>query len=179
LILIVAGILTFLVLIQVRPYMKERVLTFIQPEREVLGSGYHLNQSLIAVGSGGLFGRGVGQSIQKFNYLPEQISDSVFAVYAEELGFVGSIILLSLFFSIIMRGIFISKRVTDSFGKLLIIGIISTFFFQMALNISSSIGITPLTGIPLPLVSKGGTSLTFLMFELGVLLNISRHRVEI
>jgi len=179
LILIVLGILTFLVLIQVRPYMKERVLTFIQPEREVLGSGYHLNQSLIAVGSGGLFGRGVGQSIQKFNYLPEQISDSVFAVYAEELGFVGSIILLSLFFSIIMRGVFISKRVTDSLGKLLVIGIISTFFFQMALNISSAIGITPLTGIPLPLVSKGGTSLTFLMFELGVLLNISRHRVEI
>ncbi|MEA4910656.1 putative peptidoglycan glycosyltransferase FtsW [bioreactor metagenome] len=178
-ILIISGILLFLLLIQARPYMKERVLTFIEPNRESLGAGYHLNQSLIAIGSGGMFGRGVGQSIQKFNYLPEQISDSIFAVYAEELGFVGSVLFLALFFIIIMRGIFIARRVNDSFGKLLIIGIISTFFFQMSLNLGSAIGLAPLTGVPLPLVSKGGTSLIFLMFELGVLLNISRQKVSI
>lgn len=178
-ILIISGIVLFLVLIQARPYMKERVLTFIEPSRESLGAGYHLNQSLIAVGSGGVFGRGIGQSIQKFNYLPEQISDSIFAVYAEELGFVGAVVFLSLFLIIIMRGIFIAKRVNDSFGKLLIIGIIATFFFQAALNLGSTIGLAPLTGVPLPLVSKGGTSLIFLMFELGVLLNISRQKVSI
>lgn len=179
LILIITGVLAFIILIQARPYMKERVLTFIEPNRESLGAGYHLNQSLIAIGSGGMFGRGVGQSIQKFNYLPEQISDSIFAVYAEELGFIGSVLFLTLFLIIIMRGIFISRRVNDSFGKLLTIGIISTFFFQMALNIGSAVGLTPLTGVPLPLISKGGTSLIFLMFELGVLLNISKYKVII
>lgn len=179
LILIITGVLAFIILIQARPYMKERVLTFIEPNRESLGAGYHLNQSLIAIGSGGMFGRGVGQSIQKFNYLPEQISDSIFAVYAEELGFIGSVLFLTFFLIIIMRGIFISRRVNDSFGKLLTIGIISTFFFQMALNIGSAVGLTPLTGVPLPLISKGGTSLIFLMFELGVLLNISKYKVII
>lgn len=178
-ILVVSGILLFLILIQARPYMKERVLTFIEPDRESLGAGYHLNQSLIAIGSGGIFGRGIGQSIQKFNYLPEQISDSIFAVYAEELGFIGGVLLLALFLGIIMRAVFISKRVNDSFGKLLIIGIISTLFFQMALNLGSAIGLAPLTGVPLPLISKGGTSMIFLMFELGVLLNISRYRAII
>lgn len=179
LILAVLGIALFGILVQAKPYMKERILTFFEPQRESLGAGYHLNQSLIAVGSGGLTGRGVGQSIQKFNYLPEQISDSIFAVYAEELGFIGATLLLLLFLFIIMRGIFIARRVNDKFGKLLIIGIISTFFFQMTLNISSTIGLAPLTGVPLPLISKGGTSFVFLMFELGVLLNISKYKVSI
>lgn len=179
LIFLILGAICFTLLIQVKPYMKERILTFFEPQRETLGAGYHLKQSLIAVGSGGLAGRGVGQSIQKFNYLPEQISDSIFAVYAEELGFIGSILLLGLFLFIIMRGIFISKRINDKFGKLLIIGIISTFFFQMSLNLASAIGIAPLTGVPLPLISKGGTSFVFLMFELGVLLNISKYKVNI
>lgn len=179
LILVLTGLLLFFVLIEARPYMKERVLTFVNPERESLGAGYQLNQSLIAVGSGEMFGRGIGQSIQKFNYLPEQISDSIFAVYAEETGFVGSIILLIIFIFIIFRGIYIARRITDNFGKYLAIGIISIFFFQIVLNISSAIGLAPLTGVPLPLISKGGTSLVFLMFEFGVLLNISKYQASI
>jgi cell division protein FtsW len=178
-ILLISGILIFFLLINTRPYMKERVLTFIEPNRELLGAGYQLNQSLIAVGSGQMFGRGIGQSIQKFNYLPEQISDSIFAVYAEEVGFVGSLILILLFIFIILRSINISRYTEDDYGKLLVIGIISIFFFQTILNISSAIGISPLTGVPLPLISKGGTSLVFLMFEFGVLLNISKYRMEV
>lgn len=178
-ILALTGILLFVVLIEARPYMKERILTFVDPGRELLGAGYQLNQSLIAVGSGNIFGRGIGQSIQKFNYLPEQISDSIFPVFAEETGFIGSLILLFIFIFIIMRGIHIAKYTTDEFGKLLAIGIISIFFFQTILNISSSIGIAPLTGVPLPFISKGGTSLVFLLFEFGILLNISKYRIRL
>jgi cell division protein FtsW len=126
-----------------------------------------------------MFGRGIGQSIQKFSYLPEQISDSIFPVYAEEMGFVGSIILLLLFLFITLRGINISKYTEDDYGKLLAIGLISIFFFQTILNIFSSIGVTPLTGVPLPLISKGGTSLVFIMFQFGVLLNISKYKMEV
>ena len=179
LILALTGILLFIILIEARPYMKERILTFVDPSRELLGAGYQLNQSLIAVGSGNMFGRGIGQSIQKFNYLPEQISDSIFPVYAEETGFIGSLLLLFVFIFIIIRGIHIAKYTTDEFGKLLAIGIISIFFFQTVLNISSSIGIAPLTGVPLPFISKGGTSLVFLLFEFGILLNISKYRIKI
>lgn len=175
----ISGILVFCLLITIRPYMKERILTFLEPDRELLGSGYQLNQSLIAVGSGQMTGRGIGQSIQKFNYLPEQISDSIFAVYAEEVGFVGSIILMLLFIFIILRSINISRYTEDDYGKLLAIGLTSIFFFQTFLNISSVIGIAPLTGVPLPLISKGGTSFVFLMFQFGVLLNISKYKMEV
>ena len=178
-ILSVSGILVFFLLITVRPYMKERVLTFLEPNREILGSGYQLNQSLIAIGSGQMFGRGIGQSIQKFNYLPEQISDSIFSVYAEEMGFVGSIILILLFIFITIKGINIAKYSEDNYGKLLAIGLIGIFFFQTILNIYSAIGVAPLTGVPLPLISKGGTSLVFLMFQFGVLLNISKYKMEV
>ncbi len=173
------GIFLFFILVEARPYMKERILTFINPSRELLGAGYQLNQSLIAVGSGQVFGRGVGQSIQKFNYLPEQISDSIFPVFAEETGFIGSTLLLLLFIFIMMRGIYIAKYTTDEFGKLLAVGIIAIFFFQTILNIASSIGIAPLTGVPLPFISKGGTSLVILMFEFGILLNISKYRIRL
>jgi len=169
-------LLSFFILIQIKPYMKERILTFIEPGRDLLGFSYQLNQSLIAVGSGGELGLGLGQSIQKFNYLPEQISDSIFAVYAEELGFVGSVFLIIIYFFIILRSIYILKKVDDDFGKLLGIGLISIFFIQTFLNLGSTIGLLPLTGVPLPLVSRGGTSLIFLMFELGILLNISKYR---
>lgn len=172
------GIILFFGLIEMRPYMKERILTFQDPERESLGAGYQLKQSLIAVGAGQVSGRGFGQSLQKFNHLPEQISDSIFAVYAEETGFIGSILLFIIFLLIILRGIHIAKYTQDKFGKYLAIGIISIFFFQMILNISSAIGIVPLTGVPLPLISKGGSSLVFLMFEFGILLNISKYKIQ-
>lgn len=179
LILGISGILAFVILITVRPYMRERVMTFLEPNREVLGSGYQLNQSLIAVGSGQMFGRGIGQSIQKFNYLPEQISDSIFPVFAEEMGFIGSVFLITLFIVIILRGINVSKYTEDNYGKLLAIGITGIFFFQIVLNISSAIGVAPLTGVPLPLISKGGTSLVFLMYLFGILLNISKYKLEV
>jgi len=177
--ILLSGVLIFFILIETRPYMKERVLTFIDPSREILGSGYQLNQSLIAVGSGKVFGRGIGQSIQKFNYLPEQISDSIFPIYAEETGIIGSLILISIYIFIILRGIHISNYTSDEFGKFLSIGIIGIFFFQIILNISSSIGIAPLTGVPLPFISKGGTSLVFMMFEFGILLNISKYKIKL
>lgn len=175
-ILILLGIISFVLLIEARPYMKDRIITFINPSHDILGSSYQLNQSLIAVGAGGVTGRGIGQSIQKFNYLPEQISDSIFAVYAEETGLIGSIILLGIYCFIVFRGIYIIKNLEDNYAILLSIGIISILFIQMFLNISSVIGIMPLTGVPLPLVSRGGTSLIFIMFELGILLNISKYK---
>ena len=168
--------LFFVILLEIRPYMKERILTFLDSDRDVLGSSYQITQSLIAVGAGQIYGRGIGQSIQKFNYLPEQISDSIFAVYAEEVGFIGSLFLIAIFTFIALRSIFLIKQITDPFGVFLGIGIISIFFFQFFLNIAATIGFLPLTGIPLPLVSRGGTSLVIVMFELGILLNISKYR---
>lgn len=172
--LFLCGIVGFMVLLLVRPYMLERVKTFFNNEHDPRGSSWQLNQSLIALGGGGLTGRGLGQSVQKFNYLPEPIGDSIFAVLGEELGFFGAMYLIVLYAIVSVRGYVIAKTAGDQFGRLLASGIVSIILIQATLNIGSMLGILPLTGVPLPLVSHGGTALMVALFELGVLLNISK-----
>lgn len=173
--LVAGGILGIMVLISLRPYMLERVKTFLDSGHDPRGSSWQLNQSLIALGGGGLVGRGLGQSVQKFNYLPEPIGDSVFAVLGEELGFIGVLVLITLYGIVGLRGFLISKGAGDQFGRLLAIGIVTILLTQATLNIGSMLGLLPLTGVPLPLVSHGGTALMVALFELGVLLNISKE----
>jgi cell division protein FtsW len=173
--LIISGLIGMVILVSFRPYMLERVKTFFDSTHDPRGSSWQLNQSLIALGSGGLMGRGLGQSVQKFNYLPEPIGDSVFAVLGEELGFLGVSFLVLLYGIVGVRGYVISKYARDQYGKLLAIGIVAIILAQASLNIGSMLGIMPLTGVPLPLVSHGGTALMVALFELGVLLNISKH----
>ena len=172
--LVLCGVVGFLLLLLVRPYMLERVKTFFNNTHDPRGSSWQLNQSLIALGGGGLTGRGLGQSVQKFNYLPEPIGDSIFAVLGEELGFLGSMYLILLYAIVSVRGYVIAKVAGDQFGRLLATGIVSIIFIQSTINIASMLGIFPLTGVPLPLVSHGGTALMAALFELGVLLNISK-----
>ncbi len=176
-VLILLCLVGFASLIAVRPYMIERVKTFFNSSHDVRGSSWQLNQSLIAVGSGGAFGRGLGQSVQKFNYLPEPIGDSIFAVLSEELGFLGVIIIVILYGIVGIRGLIISTFAEDQFGRLLAIGIVIIIISQAIINIGSMLGIMPLMGVPLPLVSHGGTALAAALFELGVLLNISKTSI--
>lgn len=157
-----------------RPYVMSRIDTFINPGQNSLTSGYQIEQSLIAVGSGGMTGRGFGQSIQKFNFLPEPIGDSIFAVASEEFGFVGSvgIVLLFIFFS--FRGLKIAGKVPDSYGRLMVTGIVIMIVSQAFVNIGAMVGVLPLSGIPLPFVSHGGTALFMTLAEVGIILNISK-----
>ncbi|MDD5068456.1 MAG: putative peptidoglycan glycosyltransferase FtsW [Candidatus Pacebacteria bacterium] len=163
-------------LFYMRPYIRERFLTFLDPARDPLGSGYQIQQSLIAIGSGGFFGRGFGQSVQKFNYLPEPIGDSIFAVAGEEFGFIGSLLLVLLYIFFALRALRMASKVSDVFGRLLVVGIVILIVSQSFLNIGSMLGILPLTGVPLIFVSQGGTALLVGMAEVGILLNISRRR---
>lgn len=159
----------------VRPYVMERVTTFLDPASDPLGSGYQINQSLIAIGSGGWFGRGYGQSIQKFNYLPEPVGDSVFSVAAEEFGFLGSILLIVGFLFLAFRGFSIAVRAPDQYSGLVVTGIVILIISQSFINIASMLGLMPLTGVPLLFVSHGGTALMFTLAEVGMVLNISRY----
>ncbi|MBU3968685.1 putative lipid II flippase FtsW [Patescibacteria group bacterium] len=157
-------------------YLKDRVLTYFDPGRDPTGSGYQIQQSLIAIGSGGMFGRGFGQSIQKFSSLPEPIGDSIFAVFAEEWGFVGSIVLFILFLVFTFRGFKIASRAPTNFGRLLVVGIILLIITQSSINIASMLGVSPITGMPLIFVSKGGTALFFALASVGIVLNVSKYR---
>ena len=175
--LIMMGVIgvIFSILIYLEPYRMERILVFMNPSYDPQGAGYQLRQSLIAIGSGGIFGRGFGISIQKFNYLPEPIGDSVFAVFGEEFGFTGSLFLIGLFMFFLYRGFSIALKASDDFGRLLGVGIVILIVMQSFINIAAMIGILPLTGLPLIFVSKGGSALIMALFEAGVLLNISKH----
>jgi cell division protein FtsW len=172
----ISGIVGLILLATIRPYVKDCILTFIDPSRDSRGSSYQLQQSLIAIGSGGVVGRGYGQSIQKFNFLPEPIGDSIFAVISEELGMIGGVIVIVLFTLIGIRGLKISKGIKDTFGMLLVIGIVSIFLIQAFMNIASMLGVFPLTGVPLPFISHGGTALLTALFGVGIILNISKYR---
>lgn len=158
-----------------RPYVMDRLFSFINPSVDPLGSSYQIQQSLIAIGSGEWFGRGFGQSIQKFNFLPEPIGDSIFSVAAEEFGFVGSIILISLFLAFTYRGFMIAMKSPDYFSGLLVVGIITLITAQTFINIGAMLGLLPLTGLPLPFISHGGTALFFALAEVGIILNISKY----
>ncbi len=175
-IMLLVGIMALTVLAFARPYVFDRITTFINPTADVQGSGYQIKQSLIAVGSGGSFGRGFGQSVQKFNYLPEPIGDSIFAVYAEEFGFAGSSLLLAVFLALLLRMYYIAIKAPDMFGALLVVGIATLIIVQSLFNIAAMLGVVPLSGLPLIFVSHGGTALAVTLASFGIVLNISRYR---
>ncbi len=176
LLLIPASIGGVIISILHNPYQLKRVIAFIDPWADPLGKGFHVIQSLIAVGTGGLFGLGLGQSRQKFFYLPQQYTDFIFSIIAEELGFIFTSIFLFIFFLYIFRSFLIASKVNDLFSKLLCIGIASWIGFQGAINICVAVNLAPTKGITLPFISFGGTSLIMVMFATGVILNISRYR---
>lgn len=162
-------------LIAIAPYRLNRMLVFLNPSHDPQGVGYQITQALLAVGSGGFFGVGLGHSRQKFNYLPEPVGDSIFAIVSEELGMVGASIIVILFLAFAMRGLRIARNAPDDFGKIVAVGIVGWVIFQAFVNISAILAIIPLTGIPLPFISYGGTSFVFLMIAMGILLNISKQ----
>lgn len=175
--LIILGGIVLLALVAVmRPYVMDRITTFLDPGADPFGSGYQIQQSLIAVGSGGVTGRGFGQSIQKFEYLPEPIGDSIFAVYAEEFGFVGGVILIVSLVFLTLRGYRTAAQANDIFGTLLVIGIMTVIIAQAFLNIAAMIALAPLSGLPLPFISHGGTALMAMLASLGIVLNVSKYR---
>lgn len=173
--IIVLGLGAIVLLAFLRPYVMERIKTFIDPASDPRGASYQLQQSLIAIGSGGAFGRGLGQSVQKFNYLPEPQGDSIFAVIGEEFGFLGTTILLTLYVFFAIRGFKIALRAPDSFSRYLVVGLITLLTAQSFLNIASLIGLFPLTGVPLVFISHGGTALLISMAAVGIILNVSRY----
>jgi len=164
-----------LVLSIIAPYRMQRVVTFFNHQSDPLGASYHIRQVLFAFGSGGWTGVGVGKSRQKYEYLPEANTDSIFAIIGEEIGFVGAFLLISLYIFIIWRGYSISLRVKDMFGRLLGLGISSWDAIQTLINLSAMVAIIPLTGVPLPFVSYGGSSFIILLTAMGSVSNISRH----
>ncbi|MEK7664755.1 MAG: putative peptidoglycan glycosyltransferase FtsW [Patescibacteria group bacterium] len=172
---IVGGIGGLLFLITTKSYRLDRWLVFLNPGADPLGKGLQLNQSLIAIGSGGFFGKGLGMSVQKFGFLPQAMTDSIFAIYAEETGIFGSFILISLFVLFLYLGFKIAKKTDDKFAKLTAIGITFWITFQAFINISSVAGIFPLSGIPLPFFSYGGSHLINELIGIGLLLNISKN----
>ncbi len=174
-ILMLLGIGLLILLVKIEPYRMDRITTFLNPSQDPQGIGYQLKQSLIGIGSGGIFGRGFGMSLQKFNYLPEPIGDSIFAVFGEEFGFIGSISLIGLFLFFLYRGFSIALRAPDDFGRMLGAGIVILIIVESFVNIGSMIGVLPLTGVPLLFVSRGGTAMAVTLAEIGILLNISKY----
>ena len=160
-----------------RDYQKRRVMTLFNPEIDPLGAGYHSIQSKIAIGSGGFWGKGLFMGTQsRLNFLPEKHTDFIFSVFAEETGFVGVVILLLLYLFIILKGLNIAFRAPDRFGFLLALGVIGSISFYVLFNIGMTVGLFPITGLPLPLLSYGGSSLITNFFALGLLLNIGMRR---
>lgn len=171
--IIAAGAGAVALLIKSAPYRAARLMTFLHPELDPQGVGYHINQAFLAIGSGGWFGMGLGHSKQKYLFLPEVAGDSIFAVISEELGFIFMLAVLSLLAAFILRMVRIAQRAPDPFGRFAAIGIAGWVFFQSLFNIGSMIGIMPMTGLPLPFVSYGGSSMAVLLGAMGVLANIS------
>lgn len=174
-----AGFFLFLVLVRSSEYRWNRLMTFLHPESDPQGTGYHIQQALIAIGSGGLFGLGLGNSYQKFNYLPEPAGDSIFAIIGEELGFFGAGLLIVAFLLFALRGYRMASRVPDDFGRLLATGLVSWIIAQACVNMAAISGLLPLTGVPLPFISYGGSSVLFSLAGMGILLNVSRNAKEV
>lgn len=172
------GVVALGLLTIAKPYVRDRVMTFIDPSQGQQAESYQIKQSLIAIGSGGLTGRGFGQGIQKFTYLPEPMGDSIFAVAGEELGFIGSITLILLFLAFALRGYAISTRSSDPFGSLLAVGFATYLAIEAFINIAAMLGVAPLTGIPLTFISQGGSAMLASLASAGILLNVSRYRVH-
>lgn len=157
------------------PYRRARLETYLHPQSNCQGSGYQACQALIAVGSGGIFGLGLGRSVQAYGYEPESDNDSIFAIYAETFGFLGSAILVLIFAALFKRLKFIAERIQDDFSKLVVIGILAWVSAQTVINIGAMVGLLPLKGITLPFVSYGGTSMVFLAAAMGIVFQISRY----
>jgi len=174
LLIALCGIIGLFFMLQLKPYQQDRFRCVVDPSYDTKKSCYQVNQALIAVGSGGLWGRGLGASRQKYLYLPEVTGDSIFAVIAEELGFVISLALIALYLALFYRGWKISNSSPDDFGRLLSIGISSWLFIQAMVNIGGIINLIPMTGVPVPVISYGGTCLIANMAAIGVLFNISK-----
>jgi len=170
------AVLLLVILAFSRDYIMDRFTAFLDPSIDPQGSSYQIRQSLIAIGSGGVTGRGFGQSIQKFEYLPEPIGDSIFAVYAEEFGFIGVTALITLLSIFTFRGYRVATEARDLFGMLLVVGFMTLIVFQAFLNIASMLGMAPISGIPLPFISHGGTALLATLAAVGIVLNVSKHR---
>jgi cell division protein FtsW len=169
------GVAGFVALVISAPYRMKRITSFLDPWQDPLGSGFQIIQSLYAIGPGGLFGLGLGQSRQKFFYLPEPQTDFIFAILSEELGFIGGSLVILLFSLLLWRGIRIALGAPDLFGAFLAVGIIIMIAIQVMINIGVVTGLMPVTGITLPFLSYGGSSLTLMLMAVGVLLNISRY----
>lgn len=163
-------------LIFVAPYRLARLTSFLDPDRDPLGSSYQIKQVLLSLGSGGVFGVGVGKSKQKYMYLPEANTDSIFAIIGEEVGFLGALILMATFLFVIWRGFMIAIRSPDAFGRLLVLGFMSWFAIQVVINLSAMVALVPITGVPLPLISYGGSSLIILLASLGIVINVSKQQ---
>lgn len=170
-----AGLAGFVGLILSAPYRMARITSFLDPWQDPLGTGFQIIQSLYAIGPGGLFGLGLGESRQKFFYLPEPQTDFIFAILSEELGFIGGSLVILLFALLLWRGIKIALGAPDLYGSFLAVGIISMIAIQVMINIGVVTGLMPVTGITLPFLSYGGSSLTIMLMAVGVLLNISRY----
>jgi len=158
-------------------YQKQRVLTLLNPEQDPLGSGYHIIQSKIAIGSGGFYGKGWLNGTQShLEFLPERSTDFIFAVYCEEFGMIGVLLLLCVYLFIISRGLYIAIHAQDTYGRLLASGLTLTFFVYIFVNMGMVTGQLPVVGVPLPLISHGGTSMVTLMAGFGILMAIHTHR---
>ncbi|MDZ7586333.1 MAG: putative lipid II flippase FtsW [Patescibacteria group bacterium] len=172
------GSISGVVLILTSSYRKARLLTFLNPTHDPLGSSYHIRQALITIGSGGLFGLGLGQSRQKYQFLPQVTTDSIFAVIAEELGFIGASILIILLLVLVFKAFKIARMATDDFSRLLATAIASWLAIQIVVNLAAMLALIPLTGVPLPFISYGGSSLIVNLTAVGLLLNISRYQLN-
>ncbi len=170
------GLVGLVGLISIRPYVLDRLLTFVNPSENALGAGYQTQQALITIGTGGFLGKGFGQSIQKFNFLPEPVGDSIFAVAGEEFGFVGASFLILLFLAFALRSLRIAMETKDHFGSSIVIGFSALLIGQSFMNMGAMLGLVPLTGVPLLFVSQGGTAMLIGLSQVGIILNISRHR---
>jgi cell division protein FtsW len=172
---LVVGFLASVLLILTSEYRQARLTTFLTQTHDPLGKSYHIRQVLLSLGLGGIFGTGLGASRQKYLFLPEAATDSIFAVIAEEMGFVGASILIFLFFYFALRAYRISFTAPDKFSKIFALGLTSWIVIQTLLNLGSMLALVPLTGVPLPFISYGGTSLIMTLSVTGILLNISRY----
>lgn len=172
--IIPVSILGFMAFVLSSAYRKKRILAFLDPFSDPQGYSYHISQVLIALGSGGIFGLGLGQSRQKFEYIPEVTTDSIFAIVGEELGFIGAVTLILLIAFVIYRGFKISENASDNFGKLLAFGLTAWLGSQALINLAAMVSLIPLTGVPLPFISYGGSALLVNLIAVGILLNISK-----
>lgn len=165
-------------LIAVAPYRINRLLTFLDPSKDTLGTGYHIQQALVAIGSGGLLGLGFNNSIQKHFFLPEPMNDSIFAIIGEELGFITAALVIAAFGYLAVRGFRIARLAPDAFSRLLVTGIITWVAWQALVNIAAMLSLVPLTGVPLPFISYGGSSLVVLLVAMGIVYNVSKYTLK-